>query len=256
MGSRTTYWAPDADPQRAWGLSADLLHSCPNLARHRHSIIALCHHRRASCYLPLHCRHRAFFNSYWRAFSAVPSYNSKVSINIFTVYCFFNSIQDISNSFYRRLRCPPSTRHLSSFLMPIHPLLTTSNPLPSSHHFLMPPWVLSMAPTSIAPRLPKSAAHRGTAKVFSHRTASLHVPLTSVSPTCCLDGRGQPLIPPFSMMHTKSTSLFLRGDTTLQTPVLPHATRFSSLTRASGIICVSRNMATAGASFLFGKSSN
>lgn len=135
--------------------------------------------------------------------------------------------------------------------MQLHPLLTTSSLLPNSHHFSMPPWVLSMAPTSLAPHLLKSAARRGTAKAFSHRTALLRVPLTSVSLTCCLDGRGQLLTPPFSTMHAASTCMFLQQDITLLMPVSPRVTRFSSLTGTSGIICVSGNRATAGASFPF-----
>ena len=249
MGSRTAFWAPETDLHWVWGLLADLPHSRPNLAQHQHSIIVLCHHRRASCYLPLHCHYRAVFSSCWRAFSVVPNYNFKVSIIFFTAYCFSNSIEDISNPFYRHLQSPPSTWHLSSFPMPIRPLPTISNLLPNSHCSLMLPWVLSMAPTSIAPCLPKSAACQGTAKVFSHRTASLHVPLTSVSPTHCLDGRGQLLILPFTTTHAKSTSLFLQGDTTLQTLVLPHATCFLSLTGTSSIICVNGNMATASVSW-------
>jgi hypothetical protein len=241
MGSRTTYWAPETDPQRAWGLSADLLHSCPNLARHRHSIID---HRvmspsKSKLLSSYTLSSQGFLQLVLESVFSGPQVQFKSEYQYFYCVLFFNSIQDISNSFYRRLQCPPSTQHLSSFLMPIRPLPTISNPLPSYHHSSMPPWVLSMAPMSIAPRLPKSAAHGGTTKVFSHRIASLRVPLTSVSPTCCLDGRGQPLIPPFSTMHAKSTCLFLRGDTTLQTPVFPHATRFSSLTGTSGIICMS-----------------
>ena len=108
-----------------------------------------------------------------------------------------------------------------------------------------------MAPTLLASHLPKTAMCQGTARVFSLRTALLHVPLTFASCMFCLVGKGPHMTQHFSMMPIKMISTSQAGSITLQMLALPPQILFLSHIEMCGTICVNGVIAMIGNVFFF-----
>ena len=94
-----------------------------------------------------------------------------------------------------------------------------------------------MAPTSAALHPPQTVIQQEIARVYSHRTASLHVPSTFASRIFCPVGRGPQMTRCFSRMPVDLTSTSQMGSITLQTLALPHQMHCSSPIEMCGTIC-------------------
>ena len=128
----------------------------------------------------------------------------------------------ILNGFYICLWHPPSTQHMCSSLMLIHPLTPKYEIYPSFTPSSIMLWVLLMAPTSNAMHLPQTMMWQGTTRAYSLKTALLHAPLIFISCIFYLVGRDQWQTLCFSIRPVKVTSTSQGGGITLQMLALPY----------------------------------